>query len=167
MGNSFGKINDVTFSSGEQLSAAIYLYFTGFDQKCFIGRAMKVRRRNVGRRNEKPQHAKGVPRLFGAYKNMGFLPKRPYHTAVVDWLTDVDGFHRRILLVWRHNRDRSVDGQFSQERLPTTRSAVFARTREHNVCVGSLRRSNRTKPAILITDEKPDSGIPSPSSSTA
>ena len=42
-------------------------------------------------------------------------------------LTGVDGFHRRILLVWRHNRDRSVDGQFSQERLRTTRSAVFAR----------------------------------------
>src|SRR6516225_9951291 len=84
MGNSFGKINDVTFSSTEQLSAAIYFYFTGFDQKCFIGRAMKVRRRNVARRNEKPQHAKGVSRLFRTYQNMGFLPKRPYHTAVID-----------------------------------------------------------------------------------
>src|SRR6516162_7791057 len=47
MGNSFGKIDNVTFSSTEQLFAAIYLDFTGFDQKCFIGRAMKVRRRNV------------------------------------------------------------------------------------------------------------------------
>src|SRR6516162_5181472 len=84
MGNFFRKINDVTFSSTEQLSAAIYLYFTGFDQKCFIGRAMKMRRRNVARRNEKPQHAKGVSRLFRTYQNMGFLPKRPYHTAVVD-----------------------------------------------------------------------------------
>src|SRR6516225_5104529 len=84
MGNSFGKINDVTFSCTEQLSAAIYLYFTGFDQKCFIGRAMKVRRRNVARRNAKPQHAKGVSRLFRTYQNMGFLPKRPYQTAVID-----------------------------------------------------------------------------------
>jgi hypothetical protein len=67
MGNSYGKINDVTFSSTEQLSAAVYLYFTRFDQKCFIGRAMKVRRRNVARRNEKPQHAKGVSRLLRTY----------------------------------------------------------------------------------------------------
>src|SRR6516165_9429214 len=42
---------------------------------------------------------------------MGFLPKRPYHTVVVDSarrLSRVDGFHCRILLVWRHNRDRLV-----------------------------------------------------------
>jgi hypothetical protein len=45
---------------------------------------MKVRRRNVARRNEKPQHAKGVSRLFRTHYNMGFLPKRPYHTVVVD-----------------------------------------------------------------------------------
>jgi hypothetical protein len=44
MGNSFGKIDDVTPSPMEQLSAAIYLDFTGFDQKCFIGRVMNVRR---------------------------------------------------------------------------------------------------------------------------
>jgi hypothetical protein len=28
---------------------------------------MKVRRRNVARRNEKPQHAEGVSRLFRTY----------------------------------------------------------------------------------------------------
>jgi hypothetical protein len=44
---------------------------------------MKVRRRNVARRNEKPQQAKGVSRLFRTYQNLGFLPKRPYHTAIV------------------------------------------------------------------------------------
>src|SRR6516165_11117369 len=84
MGNSFGKIEDVTLSSTEQLSAAIYLDFTGFDQKCFIGRTMKVRRGNVARRHEKPQHGKGVSRLLRTYQNMRFLPKRPYNTAVVD-----------------------------------------------------------------------------------
>jgi hypothetical protein len=47
MGNSLGKIDDVTFSSTEQLSAAIYLDFTRF------GRATKVRRRNVARWHEK------------------------------------------------------------------------------------------------------------------
>ena len=31
-----------------------------------------------------PQHAKGVSRLFRTHQNVGFLPKRPYHTAVVD-----------------------------------------------------------------------------------
>src|SRR6516164_9423432 len=84
MGNSFGKIDDVTFSSTEQLSAAIYLDFTGFDQKCLIGPVMKVRRGNVARRHEKPQHGKSVSRLFRTYENMRFLPKRPYNMAVVD-----------------------------------------------------------------------------------
>src|SRR6516165_3599546 len=94
MGNSFGEIDDVTFSSKKQLSATIYLDFTSFDQKCFIGRAMKVRRRNVARRNEKPQHAKGVSRLFRTYQNMGFLPKRPYHTAVVAIVASAKENHR-------------------------------------------------------------------------
>ena len=84
MGNSFGKIDDVTFSSTEQLSAAIYLDFTGLDQKCFIGPVMKVRRGNVARRHEKPQHGKSVSRLFRTYENMRFLPKRPYNMVVVD-----------------------------------------------------------------------------------
>src|SRR5215472_17279659 len=83
MGNSFGKIDGVTSSSTEQLPAAIYLDFTGFDQKSFIGRAMKVRRRNVARRNEKPQHAKGVSRLLGTYQNVGFLDEGTYDTSVV------------------------------------------------------------------------------------
>jgi hypothetical protein len=67
MRNSFGKIDDVSSSPPEQLSAAIHLDFTGFDQKCFIGRVMNVRRRNVARGSEKPQHAKGVSRLFRTY----------------------------------------------------------------------------------------------------
>jgi hypothetical protein len=54
MRNSFGKIDDVTPSPTDQLSAAIYLDFTLFDQKCFISRPMKVRGRNVARRSEKP-----------------------------------------------------------------------------------------------------------------
>jgi len=84
MGNSFGKIDYVTPSATEQHSAEIYLDFTGFNEKCFIGGAMKVRRRNVGGRSGNPQHAKGATRLFRTYQNMGFLPKRPYNTAVVD-----------------------------------------------------------------------------------
>jgi len=67
MGNSFWKIDNVTWSPTEQLSAAIYFDFTGFYQKCLIGCAMKVRRRSVAWRSEKPQHAKGVSRLFRTY----------------------------------------------------------------------------------------------------
>jgi hypothetical protein len=88
MGNSFGKINDVTFSSTEQFSAAIYFYFAGFHQKCFIGRAMKVRRRNVARRNEKPQHTKGVSRLFPAVEYVS-LGQRTLNFDAVD---ERDGF---------------------------------------------------------------------------
>jgi hypothetical protein len=84
MGNSFGKKDYVTPSPTEQRSAEIYLDFTGFNNKCFIGGAMKVRRRNVGGRSENPQHAKGAIRLFRTYQNIGFLPKRSYNTAVVD-----------------------------------------------------------------------------------
>jgi hypothetical protein len=75
-GNSFGKIDDVTPSPTEQLSAAIYLDFTGFDQKCFIGRTMQVWRRNVAGRSGNPQHTKGVTRLLGTNQNMCFLAKR-------------------------------------------------------------------------------------------
>jgi hypothetical protein len=69
----------------EQLSAEIYLDFTGFNQKCFIGRTMQVRRRDVAARSEKPQHTKRVARLLRTNQNMGFLPKRTYNTAVVDF----------------------------------------------------------------------------------
>ena len=84
MGNSFGKIDDVSSSPPEQLSSEIYLDFAGFDQKCFIGRVMNVRRRNFARGSEKPRHAKGITRLLGTYQNVGFLPNGPYDTAVVD-----------------------------------------------------------------------------------
>jgi hypothetical protein len=82
MRNSFGKINNVTLSPTEQLSANVDFDFTGFYEKGFVGRAMKVRWRNIGRRSGNPQYAKGVPSFFGTYQNMGFLPKRPYHTAL-------------------------------------------------------------------------------------
>jgi hypothetical protein len=94
MGNSFGKIDDVSSSPPEQLSSEIYLDFAGFDQKCFIGRVMNVRRRNFARGSEKPRHAKGITRLLGTYQNVGFLPNGPYDTAVVD----SQGFGFNILI---------------------------------------------------------------------
>jgi hypothetical protein len=68
----------------EQFSAEIYLNFTGFNQKCFIGRAIQVRRRYIAGRRGKPQHAKGVIRLLRTNQNMGFLPEGTYNTAIVD-----------------------------------------------------------------------------------
>jgi hypothetical protein len=85
MGNSSGKIDNVTLSATEQLSGKIYLDFTGFNQKRFIGRAMKVRRRNVGGRSGNPQHAEGVTRLLGTNQNMCSLTKRSDHAVVVDF----------------------------------------------------------------------------------
>jgi hypothetical protein len=48
-------------------------------------RDMNVRRCNVARRSEKPQHAKGVSGLFRTYQNVGFLAKRPQDTTLVDF----------------------------------------------------------------------------------
>jgi hypothetical protein len=84
MGNSSGKIDNVTLLATEQLSGKIYLDFTGFNQKRFIGRAMKVRRRNVGGRSGNPQHAEGVTRLLRTNQNMCSLAKRSDHPVVVD-----------------------------------------------------------------------------------
>jgi hypothetical protein len=76
---------DVALSHTERLAATIYLPFPGFDQKCFIGCMMNVRWGHIARRSEKPQHAKGVSRLFRTYQNVCFLAKRPYDTTVVEF----------------------------------------------------------------------------------
>jgi hypothetical protein len=75
MGNSFGKIDDVALSHMEHLVPTIYFPFPGFDQKRFIGCMMNVQRGHIARRSEKPQHAKGVTRLFRTYQNVSFLAK--------------------------------------------------------------------------------------------
>jgi hypothetical protein len=77
MGNPLGQINHVAVSSTEHLASTIYLPFPGFDRKCFIGCTMNVRWGHIARRSEKPQHAKGVSRLFRTYQNASFLAKRP------------------------------------------------------------------------------------------
>src|SRR5258708_27090617 len=86
-GNSLGKIEGAPIWPREYPPADIYLDFTGFNQKCFIGRAMQVRRRYVGGRSGKPQQAKSVTRLLRTNQNMGFLPKPTDNSAV-------DDFHR-------------------------------------------------------------------------
>src|SRR4029077_7585228 len=75
VGISFGKIDNVAHSPMEQFSAEIYLNFTGFNQKCFIGRAMQVRRRYIAGRRGKPQHAKGVIRLLELTRTWASCPK--------------------------------------------------------------------------------------------
>ena len=83
MRNSFRKIENVAPPTMEHLTAAIYLDFTGFEQKGFIGRAMQMKRRNVAGRSKDPQNAKGAVRLLRTHQNVRFLAKGSDHPAVL------------------------------------------------------------------------------------